>query len=65
MFFGGNNNTSRFRACVLFVPCANSQLTGNESAIVRIKYQLDDIHGNEILGDPDLRNETLKVVIDE
>ncbi|CAM9938047.1 unnamed protein product, partial [Pylaiella littoralis] len=43
----------------------SDQLTGNESAIVRIKYQLDDIHGNEILGDPDLRNETLKVVIDE
>ncbi|CAM9207574.1 unnamed protein product [Ectocarpus sp. 8 AP-2014] len=41
------------------------QLTGNESAITRIKYQLDDVHGNEILGDEDIRNATLTTVLDD
>lgn len=41
------------------------QLTGNESTITRIKYQLDDVHGNELLGDEDIRNATLTTVLDE
>ncbi|CAM9568170.1 unnamed protein product, partial [Scytosiphon promiscuus] len=42
-----------------------NQLSGNDSAIVRVKYQLDSINGNELMGDEDLRNRTLTVVIDD
>ncbi|CAM9874336.1 unnamed protein product, partial [Ectocarpus sp. 13 AM-2016] len=41
------------------------QLTGNESTITRIKYQLDEVNGNEILGDEDIRNATLTTVLDD
>ncbi|CAM9288430.1 unnamed protein product, partial [Hapterophycus canaliculatus] len=41
------------------------QLAGNNSAIVRVKYQLDSVNGNELMGDEDLRNATLSVVMDE
>lgn len=51
-------------SCDLFL-WGDRQLTGNESTITRIKYQLDDEHGNEILGDEDIRNATLTTVLDE
>lgn len=41
------------------------ELSGDNSTIVRVKYQLDDIPGNEIGGDEDLRNTTLATVYDE
>lgn len=41
------------------------QLSGDNSTIVKVKYQLDDINGNELDGDEDLRNSTLTLVYDE
>lgn len=41
------------------------QLAGNDSEIVRVKYQLDRINGNEFGDDEDIRNETLTTIIDE
>lgn len=43
----------------------NRELSGDNSTIVRVKYQLDDIPGNEIGNDEDLRNTTLNTVYDE
>ena len=42
-----------------------SQLSGSNSTIVRVKYQLDDTAGNEVGGDEDLRNTTLSTVYNE
>lgn len=40
------------------------QLSGADSEIASLRYQLDDIPGNEINGDKDLRNSTLSIVND-
>lgn len=40
-------------------------MSGENSTIVRVKYQLDDISGNEIGDDEDLRNTTLATIYDE
>lgn len=41
------------------------QLSGNDSDIVRVKYQLDRINGNEFGDDEDIRNDTLTSILDE
>ena len=45
--------------------CIHRELSGENSTIVRLAYTLDDIPGNEIGGDEDLRASIVDAVYDE
>ena len=56
------NRDLKCAVCTNMLRCR--QLSGSNSTITRVMYQLDDIPGNEAYGDEDLRNSTLATVYD-
>lgn len=53
------SNATRYLVSFLYT---HSQLSGPSSSLARVQYQIDDISGNEIKEDEDVRNSTTQLV---